>query len=133
MEASFRLCESVHPPDSVTGRYLGLFLIQTTHNGCPWIRIDELLNRILDKLSGVLDMIKESSLIEVSSRTQMYGFFRFIRMIFSECKGFTRNSYCVYRLLTNRLFRLCLDYNSILLPVLGDAAPEGFLPGYSPK
>ena len=132
LDASFRLCESVHPPDSVTGRYLGLFLIQNVHNGFPWIRIDELLERILDKLSGMLEAIEESSLIAVASRTQMYGYFRFIRMIFTECKGFNANSEApIYRPIITRLLKLCLDYNSILLPVLGNAAPEGFLPGNS--
>jgi len=132
LDAAFRLCESVHPPDSVTGRYLGLFLIQHCQNGIHWITVEELLGKILEKLTRVLNSVKETSLIQVSSQTQMYGYFRFLRMLFSESIGLINsNNPSVYRPLALSILKLCYEFNEILLPVLGDAAPEGFLPGKS--
>ncbi|CAG7836609.1 unnamed protein product [Allacma fusca] len=142
---AMNLLTSVKPPESVTGRYLLLLLLKAS-SLYPW----NVLRTLLTQLEQILYTLqkKTKSLLEVSSTTPPYGIIRAIRLIFetyksemiyeatTQKKNSTRPlksgsypfSFDILQEYVTRLLKVCLKLDDILFPVLGDAAPEGFLP-----
>ncbi len=87
-----------------------------------------MLTTAYERLDQLFRNIEASTLIDVAGQTPMYGYFRFIRMIFNETSDFLQD-YLECRKFAANLIQLCFKYDEILFPVLGSAAPEGFLPG----
>lgn len=87
-----------------------------------------ILNLLLDKLEKTYATIVATSLTEVSCERPMYGVIRCIRMVLDSTSNY-KEEVAVYRTYFEKLIPLLLKFDEVLFPLLGNAAPEGFLPG----
>lgn len=115
------------PPDSVTGRYLLVLLMKKATN--PKYSALSLLRTLLAKLEETFSEIGRKSLTQVSCERPMYGLIRCVKMIINEMDGKDlKEKRSEYSEFFGKLIQLLLKYDEILFPLLGNAAPEGFLP-----
>ena len=141
-----KLLTSVKPPESVTGRYLLLLLLKASPLLYPW----NILRMLLVQLEQINYSMKKKrkNLLEISCTTPPYGIIRAIRLLFESYKAEiihdvttdTRNPTCplksgsyalkfdMLQEYATRVLTVCFELDEILFPVLGAAAPEGFLP-----
>lgn len=127
-EEAVTLCTSVKPPDSVTGRYL-MTLLMCKSNFSQFSPLN-ILEALYSELERIYSKIHSTSLIQVSSESPLYGCVRCVRMIFQYTKEFKKDDEILkYQTYVERLLKLCFKIDDTLFPVLGSAAPEGFLPG----
>jgi len=85
------------------------------------------LNQLYDKLNSMLCEIKKTSLLEVASKTEMYGCLRCIRMIVESTQDFLSVNGCQEYF--QKLVELSFELDRVTFPILGSPSPEGFLPG----
>lgn len=125
MQKAFNFCASVKPPESVTGKYLVVFLMTKFASLYSPIGV---LERLYGKLTESLEKIQKTSLMEVSVKIAIYGYLSCIRMVFRESKDYLTDP-ITYREYSKKLVDLCFKLNESFFPLLGSAAPEGTLIG----
>ncbi|ODN04552.1 Thyroid adenoma-associated protein [Orchesella cincta] len=123
------LCKSVKPPDSVTGRYLMVLLMRKQKDkDCNYTAMN-LLEAVYQEMERIYQQIEATSLTKVSSESPLYGCVRCIRMVLECSNEFKQKvNSGKYRSYVEKLLKLCFKIDDALFPVLGSAAPEGFLP-----
>lgn len=126
-DEAIKLCKSIKPPDSITGRYLMTLLMRKCSNNPKYSPLN-ILESIYTELESLLKKIQTTSLIQVSCESPLYGCIRCIRMILGNTTEYREAEKSIkYREYVGRLLKLSFTIDETLFPVLGNAAPEGFI------
>ncbi|CAL8123751.1 unnamed protein product [Orchesella dallaii] len=129
LQEALGLCQSVKPPDSITGRYLVILIMRKHKEIDGRYSAWNLLDAVYQEMHKIYEQIEATSLTKVSSESPLYGCVRCIRMIFQYSNEFKKKENSEkYRSYVEKLVSLCFKIDDVMFPVLGSAAPEGFLP-----